>query len=696
MPEKPKSHAAVATSAVTFVETEHGRERRRQRGIDKKNLKEAVKHGERQEGKWKHKGHKTAVYRYKGITYIRDKTTGEEVTSWAEPLKLDRVPISDVMQKEYQQAVSKIQSNKDAWLSNTVIVIDISGSMREADIWGARTRLAASWIAIALDFLAHRLETGAASAMDVMSVVTMGEDATIVLKERPSSWVLYNQIVKIYSQYHNSPNAIVPRGHGFYLPSLETAEELLTTNMNASCALLLTFLSDGRPSDSNKQLLIDRVGHLAKRFGRRLNFEAIGIGDLDNFDTLQAMVDAATDYGAVANFRLPSMTSMGIGDAFSLTATSVTITKTEMTDVITLKQRKVRDVLRESRMKAALNIEHVSQEDFFIYPRNRVKRTIYKEWYEGRKRHSVFEEAPLQNPEAEFVAIHREAFGEGAERIVFRFYEVADDGGTIIGRPLVAKESRLVLDEHQNENERKKFVRTFCETQQISRRLAEKFNEKVGGMPAVDPKTPKVTFLDCSIYQLDDLNIGKQSVLVEERLDESKWFKWNANNGYVEGAMAPKFDEAKIREAVKKLDALDLDMDMMDIIVEGSEDEEESSDEDEDGRGSLLTPVLYTPSEVAQAFSHFSYLQSSGKRLVCDLQGVFDEKENVLRFSDPAIHYYNHLREERRMVHGRTDRGRKGVAMFFDTHTCCHLCTLSVRGFRGGKKKWRKPLKGGL
>lgn len=672
------------------METEHGRERRRQRGIDKKNLQAAVKYGERQAGKWRHRGHKTAMYTHEGITYIRDERTGQEVTSWATPLKLDSVPVSDEMLREYNSAFTKIQTDKDAWLSNTVIVIDVSGSMREADIWGARTRLSASWIAIALDFLAQRLETGAASAMDVMSVVLMGEEATILLKERPSSWVLYNQLVKIYSQSRHSPNAIVPAGHGFYLPSLQTAEELLTKNSNASCALLLTFLSDGRPSDSNKQLLIDRVGQLAKRFGRRLNFEAIGLGDLDNFDTLQAMVDSATDYGAVANFRLPSMTSLGIGDAFSLTATSVTTTKTEMTDVITLKQRKVRNVLRESKKKAALNIEHVSQDDFFLYPRSRVKRTIYKEWYEGRRRHSEFEEAPLQHPDAEFVAIHREVFGEGAERYVFRFYEVAGDGETIVGRPLVAKESRLVLDEHQDEKERKKFVRTFCETQQISRRLAEKFNEKIGGIRAVDPKTPKVTFLDCSIYQLNDKKNGKQSVLVEERLDESKWFKWNANNGYVHGEKAPKFDEAKIREAVTKLDALDLDMD---IIAEGSEDEEESSDEEEGRKEShLLAPVLYTPSEVAQAFSHFSYVHSRGKRLVCDLQGVFDEKGNVLIFSDPAIHYYNHLREDRRMVHGRTDRGRKGVAMFFDTHTCCHLCTLSVRGFRGGKNKWRKTL----
>ena len=94
--------------------------------------------------------------------------------------------------------------------------------------------------------------------------------------------------------------------------------------------------------------------------------------------------------------------------------------------------------------------------------------------------------------------------------------------------------------------------------------------------------------------------------------------------------------------------------------------------------------VVFTPSEVAQAFSHFTYRASGRKRLVCDLQGVFDEKENILQFSDPVIHYYNPYRSDRCKVHGATDRGGKGVAMFFETHRqnhCGYLCRLMLRGF---------------
>ena len=94
-----------------------------------------------------------------------------------------------------------------------------------------------------------------------------------------------------------------------------------------------------------------------------------------------------------------------------------------------------------------------------------------------------------------------------------------------------------------------------------------------------------------------------------------------------------------------------------------------------------------------QAFSHFSYSESHRRRLVCDLQGVYDERENILKFSDPVIHYFNQHREDRRGVHGRTDRGKKGMAQFFDTHKeqCGHLCRLVTGGFRKGKRRQQPP-----
>jgi len=243
------------------------------------------------------------------------------------------------------------------------------------------------------------------------------------------------------------------------------------------------------------------------------------------------------------------------------------------------------------------------------------------------------------------------------------------------GSAPVANESRLLLDENKlaDERARKKFVKTFCSTQQLARRLASEFNEKLKRTRRVHPKTPRVAFLDCSIYELEDKKLGRLSVLVEEKLDHSKWQKWNCNNGFVQGMKAPpKYTQEGMVDIMSKGVTQDLGM-----IAEGT-DEEESNDEDNEG-----FQIQFTAFEVAQAFSHFTFVTTGRKRLVCDLQGVFDEEANVLRFSDPVIHYSN-PRSGRRGVHGLTDRGEKGIRIFFDTHYkhCGHLCKLMMRGFR--------------
>ena len=122
-----------------------------------------------------------------------------------------------------------------------------------------------------------------------------------------------------------------------------------------------------------------------------------------------------------------------------------------------------------------------------------------------------------------------------------------------------------------------------------------------------------------------------------------------------------------------------------DVIEEGSEEEEDLdegklSPDEFPGKGK----VVFTPFEVAQAFSHFSYIASRKKRLVCDLQGVYDEANNVLLLSDPVIHYYNPSAYScRKNVHGRTDHGKEGIYKFFDSHFdhCGPLCRIANRGF---------------
>ena len=714
--EHDSSDVSILSSTIPFHETEHARLRRKQRCIDQKDLKAAIKYGTCVPHYWGQKGGRKPTqntvsdclrYTYNDIVYIVNQTTRAEVTCYARPITLDPIPIPSAMQKCFDDAVPKVRSNLDGWTSNTVMVIDTSGSMRTSDMWGTRNRLKSVWFSVALDFLAERLESGNATVTDVISIICMGDYPNIICEEVPTTWHLYNQIAALYSTSDFDKYGLNPRGHGYFLPSLAAAEELLKRNSNAACAAALIFLSDGAPSDQGpmcKENIIEKVESLAKSFGRRLTFTAIGIGDLDDFSMLQRMVDAAKDYGATAEFKLPSMTSSSLGLTFTSVATSLTTTQTEMTDMGTLTQRKVRDVQRESRLKASQVLTQVNSDDFWFYKLESVTRREYREVTNGRGMNDIFyDKVPLQHPDARFVAISKGPFGEGAERFAYRFYEVAADGKTIVGRPLVAKESRMVLDTEDGMTEsdaRKQFVKTFMKTQQIARRLAVKFNDKLMSHPRVHPDTPQIAFLDCYIYELDDKITGKSSVLVENKLDHNQWHKWNSNNGMVDGVKKGNgtghnggnhYKNVGLNELVQNLANLDLN-----IIEEGSEDDEDEEDSDSSDQGNAYgnkSKVTFTPTQVAQAFSHFSYLHSDRKRLVCDLQGVYDAGTNRLQFSDPVIHYYNPQRTERRCVHGRTDRGREGIQDFLSTHSCQeqgnNLCQMVTRGFRTVRRDHR-------
>jgi len=66
-----------------------------------------------------------------------------------------------------------------------------------------------------------------------------------------------------------------------------------------------------------------------------------------------------------------------------------------------------------------------------------------------------------------------------------------------------------------------------------------------------------------------------------------------------------------------------------------------------------------------QAFSHFSWVQSGGKLLVCDIQGVGDV------YTDPQIHSNE---GPGIFKYGPGDIGVEGINKFFTTHRCNAIC----------------------
>jgi hypothetical protein len=64
----------------------------------------------------------------------------------------------------------------------------------------------------------------------------------------------------------------------------------------------------------------------------------------------------------------------------------------------------------------------VNNNDFWIYEMSCVRRKIYTEERVGKALKKTFETVPLQHPDAKYVAISKCPFGEGAERLAYRFF----------------------------------------------------------------------------------------------------------------------------------------------------------------------------------------------------------------------------------------------------------------------------------
>mmetsp|Transcript_13429 Transcript_13429/g.18361 ORF Transcript_13429/g.18361 Transcript_13429/m.18361 type:complete len:707 (+) Transcript_13429:131-2251(+) len=674
----------IQTSAITVLSSPHGRQRRNQRNIDKRDLQTAIKYGTVEPG---HPCPKTGGNRWKytfaGVVYITDHSGRREITSYpvagANTLDIKKIDVSSRMQVAHDQNRKLIKLVPSSWKSHTVVVVDQSGSMKIRDVSNRNeqnstphsnsksgfaaedaTRSEAVWITLAIEYVAKRLESGEATSMDVFSLIGMNDDATVLVEELPTDWILFNHLVDLLRKER-------PRSHGNYMPALNAAENLLLRNTSGSCALLLLFLSDGKPSDSIKTrkheegrtgALNSRIGALASRFGRRLTVGTIGFSHPnEDFSVLQSMAATTEDFGSISSFQAPSLSTDALGIAMSSLTSSLTATKTELTELGHCSvQRTVRMVQRESRN--TFDDIFFSNENWFWYPKDRKNSVVPYKW-------STYERTwvpnELSSPLAVGVALRKNVFAEGAERMVRKFREV-DADGYFVGPKMVAKEGRFNKD--MNYKDLKHFHEIFCRTQIKAQEFAEKFNDSLSRIHGVNHTTPRICFLDCSVYVMNDVIRGRIGVLVEKMLDNKKYIKWNSNGGYVHG-----------QEPVppNPYDLMDLDLLHLSIMEEGSDGEEEVQEQEEELGCRRQPKIVIRDADIPQAFTCYTFKKTNRKMMVCDLQGVLDKSctPPLFELTDPVIHYRS---LDRKNVFGRTDRGIKGMQKFIHSHKCSDLC----------------------
>lgn len=221
-------------------------------------------------------------------------------------------------------------------------------------------------------------------------------------------------------------------------------------------------------------------------------------------------------------------------------------------------------------------------------------------------------------------------FAQGGERNVYRMREEVPDGqatltsflvngnGTDVRRyTSVAKESRKELPY----KDRIIFHKMQITSQERAQRIADAFNAKFEFITS----SYKIKFIRCELLRVNDAQAGSGNyryLSVEEALDGGDtslapypYVKYNSNNGYVLNCNSAAVTDGSVKHA----------------------------------------------SEIAQAFSHFSYLHSNKQEMIVDIQGC------LLKLTDPQIHSLQR-------AYGCGDRGEQGFKDFFKTHKCGPTC----------------------
>ncbi len=618
-------------------------------------LEAAIAHGNRSRGMDDKNGNLRYTFTYRGTVYLTDERL-TLITSW-------RTAEAEQAHKKMQQDANQVRSYK----SHTVLVVDHSGSMRKNDVSPHSSRTAAVYDSLVKDLLKPQLNaTKLDDKENLYSLVEMSNTANIVFQREVLNKKLINQM-----EQRKKSRA---RSHGNYLPALEKILELLIPDFTSNTRILIMFLSDGAPSDhmgrecehgidpwrrdSNNRLIshhwcgsktiachcrstvrnsikdecVNAVKTIGILYGNdRVQMCTVAFGPTsEKFTVLKEMAEALPKH----SFQKLGISSNNLKSAFSTMSSTLTSLRTDSTSDSSRIEVKVETMEK-------IDVVDVKNIDWDIYSRPNI---LAKERYSYTLNKWISD----GNLDSRAVVLHaKKSFGHGVERNVFYFYEGRTMSGniSITSHPLVAKQSKYE-ESLFDEDFHTPHAKALAEVKHFSRL----FNRRLAG---ILPTQYNVSCVDCFRYCLLDFNLNHQTgsvyVLVEPNLDGT-FTKWNNNAGHV---------RAKKSEAT-------LDRGVCGGGHGGYESEysgEEEEDEDE-YFGS------YDVEDVPQVFSHYTYEASERKKLVCDIQGVWNKVDGYI-LTDPVVHTISNNRCHKM---GRTDKGQTGIDCFFETHVCGPLC----------------------
>ncbi|KAG2493615.1 hypothetical protein HYH03_008132 [Edaphochlamys debaryana] len=659
-------YPGLDTSAITVVSHAHGRSRRAERDISKRDLQTAIKYGTRERANPGRDGKPRWRFTYQGVVYITDESCRHEITSWKLSDHPEGPPRAPAPEPFSAHGAGYGGGGAPAGM-HVIVVVDASGSMRTGDVPGYPNRIRAVYDCVTKDLVEPQLKLQGGSAMQ-LSLIEMRDEAAVLFERYPLNHTIFNWI-------RDHGNTVRASSHGKYLPALDEAARLAAADRYSNTQVVLVFLSDGAPSDQGVspevrlERCADRVRSLGDLLGRdRVAVNTVAFGPPgEDYAVLQAMARALPR----GHFQKLGLSATHLRAAFTSITSTITTLRTEAGGGSRLTPRP-EIAMRGVRMAFSENDQLVHGRDWQIFVGHRLVARQRYDLDSGSMvkckwpQYDMVDRWVRSYPDAQRgIAIRTYKFDEGAERAVFQCTQVVSiDGGAsgyAVGPRLVAKQPRYA--EHLRDD---RFHRTFCRTHDEAESLAKLFNRRLQGPPAW-----QVHFLACVIYRLVDERGawvragGTVDVLAEVEL-EGQLVKWNNNNGAVRGAETSATMGSKMGAIVEDDEDEEYD----------SEDEGDQYDSEDDGYGNVplrsggggSRSAAAFKDEVPQAFSHFTWEVTAGQKLVCDLQGVWNASDGF-QLTDPVIH---HTACNKR--NGATDKGSAGMASFFRTHTCNALC----------------------
>jgi hypothetical protein len=170
---------------ISILSSDHGRLRRKQRDIHKRDFSKAIRHGtaERAWGRrWK--------LEYDGIIFIVDDHMSREVTAYPSPLSF--APIDTKDRIVHNRANNLLKLKPGLCTSHTVLVVDNSGSMTTHDIILHKNRQVAAYSITAMEFVAEQLFRKTVTNSDLLTLIEFDSRASEVFARESFDWVLYN------------------------------------------------------------------------------------------------------------------------------------------------------------------------------------------------------------------------------------------------------------------------------------------------------------------------------------------------------------------------------------------------------------------------------------------------------------------------------------------------------------------------